>query len=123
MSAKASKTCSRGTSDLFDGADALSLRVRCPGAAHRRLKRAGDSAPSAADEVCLVCDPEDDGFIEIMLAPVEGEILHRAAQALPIDVTLARRLVKLELLESLGPCHVPTAAGYAAIADLPAKRS
>jgi hypothetical protein len=120
MSAKASKTCSRGTSDLFDGADALSLRVRCPGAAHRRLKRGGDSA---AEEVCLVCDPEDDGFIKIMLAPVEAEILHRAAQALPIDATLARRLVKLELLESLGPCHVPTAAGYATIADLPAERS
>jgi hypothetical protein len=119
MSAKASNTYSRGASDLFEGAGALSLRVRCPGLAHRRVRRAGDAGLSAADVVCLVCDPEDDGFIEIMLATVEGEILHRAAQALPVDAKLARRMVRLELLESVGPCHILTAAGHAAIADLP----
>lgn len=82
-----------------------SLRVRCPGHAHRT---GGD---------CLICDPENDGFIEILLTEPERDVLVQSARGLPFDAALARRLVRYGLLIETYGIFLPSAEGYSLIAD------
>jgi hypothetical protein len=80
------------------------LEIPCPGKAHAR------------GEICLICDPETDGRIEVFVTSVERDALHCAAHGLPFDATLARRLVRLGLLAADGAGWSTTAAGLALIA-------
>lgn len=72
-------------------------RVRCPGLAH------------GSGGNCLICDPENDGTIEVFLTDADLSTLARAAQGLRIDASLALRLRRLGLLVDVGGCLVPTA--------------
>ncbi len=72
-------------------------RVRCPGIAH------------TSGGICVVCDPETDGTIEVFLTPADLEALARASQGLRVDASLALRLKRLGLLVEHDGVLVPTA--------------
>jgi hypothetical protein len=72
-------------------------RVRCPGIAHR------------SGGICLVCDADSDGTIEVNLTDADLDALARAAQGLRVDASLALRLRRLGLLLEEDGFLVPTA--------------
>jgi hypothetical protein len=116
MSAKPARQCIRGSveGDGIDGEESLVLRIDCPGCAHR--PHANGRRTEEGAEACLICDPEEDGFIEVVLAPIERKMLERASLGLPVDAGLSRRLLKIALLDAIGACILPTERGRAAIA-------
>lgn len=81
------------------------LDVRCPGLAH------------AHGEACVICDPECDGHLEVLLTYGERDALCSAARGLPFDGCFAPRLVKLGLLEVQRGGYCLTARGTALVAD------
>lgn len=99
MSAKTSRPPSSSASSV------VALRVPCPGAAHR------------SGGACLVCDPEQDGWIEVLLTDAEREAVTLAAQGLPFDERLAPRLLRLGLLEPRDGGFAPSLVARAVVPE------
>lgn len=107
MSVKVTLDLSAITSALTELDDrTTAVCVACPGIAHERR------------EICLVCDEETDGSIEINMTVADQEALARAAQGLPTNASLALRLARLGLLEKVERTFVPTARGYQLLGDI-----
>lgn len=77
------------------------LRVPCPGSAHR------------TGEVCLICDEDSDGTITVVVTEPEIDALGRSAHGYAVDLALLPRLFLLGLLSELGGIVTPTAQGCA----------
>ncbi len=91
--------------------DSSTIRVPCPGRAHR------------SDEPCVICDEEENGSISVRVTELEIATLVCAAQGQAADRRLAPRLRRLGLLHDVAGYTVPTEEGFAILGASTLRRS